>query len=154
MELFVETHVRSQTTKRGCSSSWTTVLSTSWHVRSIILFCKLLFSWIQYDDFFFKIFKRPIIVGWGRDMGTILRPIQISIQICGWRWDRLVDLTKIRSMGSPTLRPKTCDRPVVSNCWELSISIEHPVWGVRGLEKTIWTTLDELWSTRSNGHRD
>jgi hypothetical protein len=47
-------------------------------------------------------------------MGTILRPIQISIQICGWRWDRLVDPKKIRSMGSPTLRPKTCSRPVVS----------------------------------------
>jgi hypothetical protein len=35
---------------------------------------------------FLKIFKRPIIAGWGRDMGTILRPIQISIQICGWRY--------------------------------------------------------------------
>jgi hypothetical protein len=28
------------------------MLSTSWYVRSIILFCMLLFSWIQYDDFF------------------------------------------------------------------------------------------------------
>jgi len=41
--------------KRGCSSSWTTVLSTSWYVRSIILFCKLLFSLIEYDDFLKKI---------------------------------------------------------------------------------------------------
>jgi len=41
--------------KRGCSSSWTTVLNTSWYVRLIILFCKLLFSWIEYDDFFKKI---------------------------------------------------------------------------------------------------
>ena len=63
---------------------------------------------------FLKSFRRPIIAGWGRDMGTILRPIQISIQICGWRWDRLVDLKKIRSAGSPTLRPKTYGRPVVS----------------------------------------
>jgi len=47
-------------------------------------------------------------------MGTILRPIQISIQICGWRWDRLVDPKKIGSTGSPTLRPKTCCRSVVS----------------------------------------
>jgi len=28
------------------------VLSTSWYVRSIILFCKLLFYLIEYDDFF------------------------------------------------------------------------------------------------------
>jgi len=47
-------------------------------------------------------------------MGTILRPIQISIQICGWRWDSLVDPIKIRSAGSPTLRLKTCVRLVVS----------------------------------------
>jgi hypothetical protein len=49
-----------------------------------------------------------------RDIGTILRPIQISIQICGWRWDRLVDPKKIGSTGSPILRPKTCGRLVVS----------------------------------------
>jgi len=47
-------------------------------------------------------------------MGTILRPIQILIQICGWRWDHLVDPKKIESMGSPTRRSKTCGRPVVS----------------------------------------
>jgi hypothetical protein len=47
-------------------------------------------------------------------MGTVLRPIRISIQIYGWRQDRLVDLKKIGSMGSPTLRTKTCGRPVVS----------------------------------------
>jgi len=109
--------------KRGCSSSWTTVLSTSWYVRSFILFCKLLFSWIAswiaFDDFFTdRIFKRPIIAGWGRDMGTIRQPIQISIQICGWRWDRLVGPIKIGSMGSPTLRLKTCVRLVVSQLLE------------------------------------
>jgi len=45
-----------KTVKRGCSSSWTTMLSTSWYVRSFILFCKLLISWIAswiaFDDFF------------------------------------------------------------------------------------------------------
>jgi len=112
-----------KTAKRGCSSSWTTVLSTLWYVRSFILFCKLLFSWIAswiaFDDFFTDgIFRRPIIAGWGRDMGTIRRPIQISIQICGWRWDRLVDSIKIGFAGSPTLRLKTCVRLVVSQLLE------------------------------------
>jgi hypothetical protein len=32
-------------------------------------------------------------------MGTILRPIQISIRICGWRWDCLVDPKKNRVYG-------------------------------------------------------
>ena len=76
-------------------------------------FVSYYFSWIEYDDFFF-IFRRPIIIGWGRDMGTILRPIQISIWIYGWRWDRLVDPIKIGSTGSLTLRLKTCVRLVVS----------------------------------------
>jgi hypothetical protein len=63
---------------------------------------------------FFKILRRPIIASSGRDMGTILRPIRISIRICGWSWDRLVDPKKIGSTGSPTLRTKTYSRPVVS----------------------------------------
>jgi len=62
----------------------------------------------------FFIFKRPIIASWGRDMGMILRPIRISIRICGWRLDRPVDLIKIGYTGSPTLRPRTCGRLVVS----------------------------------------
>jgi len=62
---------------------------------------------------FFFIFRRPIIIGWGRDMGTIFWPIRNSIRICGWRLDCLVDPIKIGFMGSPTLRPTTCDRPVV-----------------------------------------
>jgi len=62
----------------------------------------------------FFIFKRPIIAGWGRDMGTILRPIWVSIRICGWRLDRPVDPIKIRCTGSPTLWPRTCGQPVVS----------------------------------------
>jgi len=90
------------------------MLSTLWYVHSIILFCKLLFSWIEYDGFFKKKFRRLIIAGWERDMGTILRSIRISIRIYGWRSDCLVDPIKIGSRGSPTLRPKTCVRPVVS----------------------------------------
>ena len=46
----------------------------------------------------FFIFKRPIIVGWGRDMGMILQPIQISIRIYGWRLDRPVHLIKIENL--------------------------------------------------------
>ena len=58
-------------------------------------------------------FRRPIIIGWGRDTGTILWPIQNLMWICRWRLDRLVDLIKIGFTGSPTLRPTTCGRPVV-----------------------------------------
>jgi len=56
----------------------------------------------------FLIFKRHIIVGWGRDTGTILRPTWILIWIYGWRQDRLVDSIKIGCTDSPTLRPITC----------------------------------------------
>jgi hypothetical protein len=63
--------------------------------------------------FLFFIFRRPIIIGWGRDMGTIFWPIWNSIRICGWRLDRQVDPIKIGFTGSPTLRPTTCGRPVV-----------------------------------------
>jgi len=61
----------------------------------------------------FFIFRKPIIAGWGRDIGTILWPIWNSIRICGWRLDRLVDPIKIRFTGFPTLRPRTYGRPVV-----------------------------------------
>jgi len=75
-------------------------------------FVSYYFYWIEYDDTFF-IFRIPIIAGWGRDMGTILWPIWNSIRICGWRLDRLVDPIKIKFTGSPTLRPRTCGRPVM-----------------------------------------
>jgi hypothetical protein len=65
------------------------------------------------NDFFKKI-KGPIIAGWERDMGMILWPNQISIRICGWSSDRLVDPIKIGSTGSPTQRPKNYGWPVVS----------------------------------------
>jgi hypothetical protein len=61
----------------------------------------------------FFIFRRPIIIGWGRDTGMIFWPIWNSIRICGWRLDRQVDPIKIMFMGSPTLQPTTCGRPVV-----------------------------------------
>jgi len=61
----------------------------------------------------FLIFRRPIIIGWGRDTGTIFWPIQNSIWICGWRLDSQVDLIKIGFTGSPTIRPITCGRPVM-----------------------------------------
>jgi len=61
----------------------------------------------------FFIFRRPIIAGWGRDMGIIFWPIRNSIRICGWRLDRLVDPIKIGFTGSPTLRLRTCGRPIV-----------------------------------------
>jgi hypothetical protein len=61
----------------------------------------------------FFIFRRPIIIGWGRDTGAIFWPIRNSIRICGWRLDCQVDPIKIGFTGSPTLRSKTWGRPVV-----------------------------------------
>jgi hypothetical protein len=89
------------------------VLNISWYVCSTILFCKLLclLNWIWWLLFF--IFRRPIIIDWGRDTGTIFWPIRNSIRNCGWRLDHQVDLIKIGFTGSPTLRSTTCRRPVV-----------------------------------------
>jgi hypothetical protein len=61
----------------------------------------------------FFISRRHITADWGRDTGTILRPTWISIRICGWRQDHLVDPIEIRCTNSPTPRP-TCRWPVVS----------------------------------------
>jgi len=84
MELFVETHMRSEDRQKGVQQ-FVDNRAQHFMVSSTILFRKLLFFfWIEYDDFFF-ISRRPIIAGWGRDMGTILRPIRISIRIYGWR---------------------------------------------------------------------
>ena len=62
----------------------------------------------------FLIFRRHLITGWGRDMGMIIRPIWISIQIYGWRQDCLVYPIEIGCTKSLTLWPRTCKRPVVS----------------------------------------
>jgi len=111
MELFMETHVRSQDCQKGCNSLLITVLNILWYVCSTILFCKLLclLNWIWWLLFF----RRPIIIGWGRYTRMIFWPIRNSIRICGWRLDRQVDPIKIGFTGSPTLRPTTCGRPVV-----------------------------------------
>jgi hypothetical protein len=60
--------------------------------------------------FFFRIHITP---DWRRDMVTILWPIQISIQICGWRHDCLVDHIEIGCTVSLTLRLRTCERPTM-----------------------------------------
>ena len=57
---------------------------------------------------YFLIFKRHIIVSWGRDTGMILRPTWILIWIYGWRQDRLVDSIK----GVPA-----DDSTMVDNSW-------------------------------------
>jgi len=103
-----------KTVKRERNSSLITMLNISWYVCSTILFCKLLclLNWIWWLLFYF-IFRRPIIIGWRRDMGTIFWPIRNSIQIYGWRLDRQVDPIKIEFTGSPTLRLTTCGWPVV-----------------------------------------
>jgi hypothetical protein len=43
-----------KTAKKGCNSSSTTTLNTLWYVCSTIFFRKLLFSWIEFDVFFFN----------------------------------------------------------------------------------------------------
>jgi len=62
----------------------------------------------------FLIFMRHIIAGWGRDTRTILQLTWVSICICGWRQDHLVEPIEIGCTNSPTLRPRTCGRPIVS----------------------------------------
>ena len=113
IELFVETHMRSEDAKGRCNSSLTTVLNTSWYVRSTIYFVSYYFLELNMM-ISFLIFRRHIIAGWGRDTGTILRPTQISIWICGWRHNRLVNPIKIVCTDSPTVQSITYGRHVVS----------------------------------------
>ena len=103
-----------KTAKRGRNSSLTVVLNILWYVCSTILFWKLLclLNWIWWLLFIF-IFKRPIIIGWGRDTRMILWPVWNLIRICGWRFDRQVDPIKIGFTGSPTLRPITYGRSIM-----------------------------------------
>jgi len=126
----------------------------------------------------FFIFRRPIIIGWGRDMGMIFWPIRNSIRICGWRLDRQVDPIKIRFTGSPTLWLTTCGRLVVfqplgapnqyqapnlRSSWPCSGSahrkIRPPISGVRTTQSVscrtksgICTTKNNLWTASRNGH--
>jgi len=128
MELFVKTRVWSENRQKGCNSSSTTVLNTFWYICLTIFFRKLLFSWIEFDDFIF-LFPGDITTAWGRDMGTILRPTQISIRIYGWSQDHLVDLIGIGCTDSPTLRPRTCERLIVSQPLGARKIIKHPISG-------------------------
>jgi hypothetical protein len=73
MELFVSCTYGVKTTTRTCNSSLTTALNTSWYVRSTILSRKLLFSWIEYDDFFFNFqetYNRQLRERYGDDPST------------------------------------------------------------------------------------
>ena len=100
-------------------------------------------------------FRRPIIIGWGRDMGTIFWPIRNSIRICGWRLDRQVDPIKIGFTGFPTLRPTTCGRPVVFQ--PLGAPNQYRAPNLRSLWPCSNTRLSSLkntttyqWSTRNS----
>jgi len=59
------------------------------------------FNFYRYDDYFFR---KHIIPCCRRDIRTIIRPIQNSIQICAWRLDHLVDSIKIWFIISLTLQ--------------------------------------------------
>jgi hypothetical protein len=102
-----------KTAKRGCNSSCTTVLNTSWYVRSIILFRKLLFSWIEYDCFFFNFqetYNSRLRERYEDDPST-------HPNFDSDLWMEVGSSSgpdKNQVTGSPTLQPKTCGRPVVS----------------------------------------
>jgi hypothetical protein len=85
----------------------------------------------------FLIFRRHITASWGRDTRTILRPAWISIRICGWRQDHLLDPIKIGCTNSPTLRPKTYGWPVVSQLLEAPNQYRAP-------------SLKRLWPWNNN----
>jgi hypothetical protein len=102
-----------KTFKKRCNSSSIITLNTSWYVHSTIFFCKLLFSWIEFDDFLFN-FQETFNNRLRRDMGMIIRPTRISIKIYGWRQDCLVYPIELGCTESLTLWSRTCKRPVVS----------------------------------------
>jgi hypothetical protein len=84
-----------KTAKMECNSSSATALSTLWYVRSTSFFRKLLFSWIEFDDFFFN-FKETYNSRLRERYEDVLRPTRISIRICEWRQDHLVDPIEIK----------------------------------------------------------
>jgi len=92
-------------------------------------------------------------------MGTILRPTRISIRIYGWRQDRLVDPIEIGCTNSPTLRLRTCGRPVVSqllgalNRYQVaSLRSSWPCNNIRLISSKNMSKLGKLWTTPLNGH--
>jgi hypothetical protein len=84
-----------KTVKMECNISSTIALNTSWYVRLTSFFFKLLFSWIEFDDFFFN-FKKIYNSHLRERYEDVLRPTQISIQICRWRQDYLMDRISYR----------------------------------------------------------
>ena len=101
-----DARIESRPLKEGATVCWQPHSTLCDMFVQPFYFISYYFYWIEYDDDdFFFIFKRPIIASWGRDMGTILRPIRISIRIYGWRSDHPVDSIKIGCTSSPTLRP-------------------------------------------------
>jgi hypothetical protein len=82
-------------------------LNTLWYV-GLQPFFFLSYYLLEFDEFFFQETYICRI-----DTETILQPSWISIQICGWRQDCLVDSLEIRCTDSLILRPRTYGRPVV-----------------------------------------
>jgi len=102
-----------KTTKIGCNSSSTTTLNTLWYVCSTIFFRKLLFSWIEFDDFFFifhETYNNQLRERYGDD--PLTHP---CFDLDFWMEARLSGgPIEIGCTDSPTLRPRTCERPIVS----------------------------------------
>jgi hypothetical protein len=106
--------------------------------------------------FFSRIHITP---SWRRDTVTILRPIQISIQICGWRHEYLVDLIEIGCAVSLTLRLRTYGRPAVFQPLDAYIGFKHSNSGVRGNFKPMssssdnpscyWLRTTQCWNGRN-----
>ena len=107
MELFVETHVQSQDRQKGVQQ-----LNISWYVCSTILFCMLLclLNWIWCLLFYFQeTYNNRLRERYGDDPLTHPKfdpDLWMEAGLSGGP-------DKNRVWGSPTLRSKTCGRPVV-----------------------------------------
>ena len=105
---FLDTRAEWWSSKKGRSSSSIAEFNILWYVDFQYFLIKLLFLWI------FWLFSRiHITLGWRRDTRTILWPIRISIQICGWRQDCSMNPIEIECIISLTLRSRTYRRPIV-----------------------------------------
>jgi hypothetical protein len=84
-----------------------------WYVCSTIFFRKLLFSWIEFDDFFFifhETYNNQLRERYGDD--PLTHP---CFDLDFWMEARLSGgPIEIGCTDSPTLRPRTCERPIVS----------------------------------------
>ena len=140
---------RVKTAKRGCNSSWTTVLSISWYVRSFILFCKLLFSWIAFDDFF-KNFQETY--------NSRLRERYRDNPSTHPDFDPALWMEVGSSGGPDKNRVYGLSNTTAENLRSAhsvsTVGSSPSVWGVHCLETTISTTLNELWWAPSNSYGD